>query len=181
MAFLEVAGGVVLGAALAQGAAWLTRREERAYAKRERVAERKREAAQVLDDALREAKWRMPALTGAPNELKAVVSAHDAWQDGEFRAGGLLRGEEIYERYRSAGWALLVTWLEVQRGGGADVWVVGRAIDDARRAVHAFLLDEPMPPRTFPIREDATRLAPAKPTGTDFSQLHQWLEQHPEP
>lgn len=182
MAFLEVAGGAALGFALSQVSSILARREERAYDRRQRSREREMQAVEVLDDALREAKWRLPMSGGTDESKKAVFDAHDAWQDGYFRAAGLLRDDELDERYRAAGWALLSALLDEGRDpGGADLWIVASAIDNARRGFAAFLLGEPLPAASFPTKAEAGRLAPAKPGGRDYTALHEWLIEHPEP
>jgi hypothetical protein len=183
MALLEVGGGVAIGFLLSEASSRLARREERAYRRREQSREREMQAVESLNDALGEAKWRLPMDSGSGEaSKKAVFNAHEAWQEGYFRAAGRLRHGELIVRYRTAGWALLQALLDEGRGGdGGDLWIVGRAIDNARRGFEAFLLDEPLPAATFPPREEAKKLVSVKPTGRDYAALLQWLVEHPDP
>ena len=157
--------------------------EERTRQRRERAVEREMQAVEVLDDALREAKWRLPMSSGEGETSKtAIFAAHDAWQDGYFRAAGLIRDDELIERYQAAGWALLSALLDEGRvPGGADLWIVGRAIDSARGGFAAFLLGEPLPPATFPAKAEAKALARMTPKGRDYEALSQWFLEHPDP
>ena len=49
-------------------------------------------------------------------------------------------------------------------------------------AFSAFLLDDAIPPRTFPTKGEIAelKLAPVKPTGPAYTALSEWLSQHPE-
>jgi hypothetical protein len=183
MAFLEVAGGTAIGFVLSELSSRLGRRDERTYQRAERTRERQLEAVEVLDNALRAAKWQLPMSGGeGESSRKAVFDAHDAWQDGSFRAAGLLRDDELVDRYQAAGWALLSALLDEGRTEeGGDLWVVSAAIDNAREGFAAFLLDETLPPASFPPLAEAKRLAPFKRTSRDYDALHAWLLTHPTP
>lgn len=180
MALGEVVVGTVLGAGLAEAVAWWARREERGHVRRERVRERQRNAVEDLDRALDAAYRRLPAAAVKGEGEQESWDAYSAWQTGLEQAAGYVRDQELLLRYDAAGWALLTVALDLHNELDGNDWVVLRAIENAQTACRAFVLEEPLPPATFPSRGDAARMAPAVSGGRDWSALHDWLEKHPE-
>jgi hypothetical protein len=178
MAFLEVAGGVVLGALLTAGAERLARREEREHVRRERVRERQREAVEKLADALDAAHAKLPVFTGKQIGGEELWAAQGCWQDGFFRSAQLVGDAELLVRYDAVGWVLLTCALDAQRGVSVDTWAAIRAINNARSACAAFILEEPLPPRTFPPRPEAASMVHTTPAGRDWQPLYEWLTEH---
>jgi hypothetical protein len=180
MALGEVVGGAVLGAVLAEAAAWWARREERGHVRQERVRERQRKAVEGLHQALETAHAKLPALTSKGLGANEYWAAQRAWQDGLFEHGAYVRDREVLTRYDAAGWALLTVALDLQHGFGGDDWIATRAISNARAACIAYVLEEPLPPASFPPRGEAGAMVRATPKGRDWEALHEWLEKHPQ-
>lgn len=159
MAFLEVAGGTILGFALSTIGGLVVR----------------------PDEALRESHWKLPTFSPTDESRQAAFDAHEVWQEGWFRVGRMVRDEDLLDRYRTTGWVLMTALFDEQRGKASDTWVAVRAINNARAGFAAFMRDEPVPDPTFPSRDEARRLTKLSQDGHDFSALHEWLEQHPDP
>lgn len=178
MAFLEVAGGAVLGFGLSELSARRARREEREHTRRERVRERQREAAQPLDQALEAAHASLPSTTGQDDTGQAeLLKALQHWEDQLFKAAPYVRDRDLLDRYDAAGWMILDAWITTSRGHEVDTWFLLRAINNAGRACASFILDEPLPEPTFPSRAEAPKLVKLR---RDRSALSDWLEAHPE-
>lgn len=180
MALVEVVGGAVLGAVLAEAAAWWARREERDHVRRERVHERQRKAVEGLHDALDAAHAKLPGLTAKGLGADEYWAAQREWQDGWFKHAVYVRDRELVTRYDAVGWAILTVALDLQHGFGGEDWVVQRAIQNARAACIAYVLEEPLPPASFPPRGEAGAMVQATPKGRDWGPLHQWLAEHPQ-
>jgi hypothetical protein len=181
MALVEVIGGAALGFGLSELSAWRARRDEREHTRRERVRERQLEAVQGLDRALEAAHASFP-MSVAPDQVgeKQVKLAHDHWHDGFFKEVPYVRDRELLDRYDAVGWVLLSCWLEAGRGHDVDTWFIIRAIDNARQACTALIMDEPLPPRTFPTRDEVAKMVRIRRDGYDWSALSDWLLEHPE-
>jgi hypothetical protein len=180
VAFWEALAFTVLGAVLAEAAAWWARREERDHVRRERVQERQRKAVEGLHDALDAAHAKLPGITAKGLGADEYWAAQREWQDGWFLHASYVRDRELLTRYDAAGWAILTVALDLQHGFGGDDWVVQRAISNARAACIAYVLEEPLPPALFPPRGEAGRMVRASPKGRDWAALHEWLENHPQ-
>jgi hypothetical protein len=176
---IEVAVGTVLGAIVAETTAWIVRRDERQHVRTERVQERQRSAVEELDRALEKAHSMLPAFTSKQVGAAEYWAAQTTWQDGLFRAAPYVRDRELITRYDAAGWALLTAALDSENELGADEWIVLRAIDNARSACQAFVLEEPLPERTFPSRGEAAGMARLGRDGRNSEPLHAWLHEHP--
>jgi hypothetical protein len=141
--------------------------------------------ARPLDNALVETQRRVQGEL-VPADESRWMAAHGEWQDGWVRITPHLTDDELENRYKAVGTILQeLNDRAAEPGVRAStlMYVVMRAILNARLAVAYFLRGAPLPPACFPgPRETIELLGQGDPNPLDHdAPLRRWLSEHEPP